>query len=169
MKILLLITVAIVCAISGRYIADTYGKRVKLLEKTEVMISVIRDEIRFYALPIKEMLNLLSEKEALKQLTFINQCKIFMSDGCEFPEAWKKALKDRDCTKNFRKKDIELLLDFGEYLGVTDITGQLSNCEVYLELIRFNLNEAKKEREQYSGIITVLGFLSGIALIIVLI
>lgn len=166
---LLLITVAIVCTVSGRYIADTYRKRVLLLEKAEVMISVIRDEIRFYALPINELLDLLSEKDALKQLKFISRCKSLIFGGYEFPEAWRKALKNKDCTAHLKGKDIDLLLDFGEHLGITDTTGQLSNCEIYLEFIRFNLNEAKKEREQYSGIITVLGFLSGIALIIVLI
>lgn len=166
---ILLITVAIVCTVSGRYIADTYRKRVLLLEKAEVMISVIRDEIRFYTLPVNELLDLLSEKDALKPLKFISRCKSLVSDGDEFPEAWRKALRNKDCTAYLKEKDIDLLLDFGEHLGVTDTMGQLSNCEIYLEFIRFNLNEAKKEREQYSGIITVLGFLSGIALIIVLI
>ena len=161
--------IAIVCALVGQNIADSYKKRVSMLEKTETMITFIRDEINFCALPIDEMIYSLSQKEILKQLVFIEECYKFLALGYDFPEAWNNSLKKRTNVAFLKKKDVDLLKSFGENLGVTDSAGQLSNCNVYLSLLKTNFNEALNDKERYSGLATVIGFLAGLGILIVFI
>lgn len=169
MKTMALVIIAIVCAATGLHIADSYKKRVLMLEKTEVMITFIRDEIDFRALPVNELIYLLSQKETLKQLAFIDECYKFLSLGCDFPQAWNNSLNSRKNIAFLKKKDIELLKSFGENFGVTDSAGQLSNCTIYLDLLKSNINEALKEKDRYSGISTAIGFLAGLGIMIVFI
>ena len=95
MRTLSLMIIAVCFALMGRNIADSYKKRVSMLEKTEAMITLIRDEIDFCALPINEMIHLISQKESLKQLAFIEECYRFLSSGLDFPHAWNNSLEDR--------------------------------------------------------------------------
>ncbi len=140
-----------------------------MLEKTEILISVIRDEISFYALPVGELIHLLSKKDTLKQLKFISECSRHLAAGCDFPKAWTNALDDRKNIAFLKKKDVDLLKSFGENFGVTDSEGQLSNCNVCLELLKINHNEALKDKERYSYLSTGIGFLAGLGIMIVLI
>lgn len=169
MRTLSLMIIAVCFALMGRNIADSYKKRVSMLEKTEAMITLIRDEIDFCALPINEMIHLISQKESLKQLAFIEECYRFLSSGLEFPYAWNNSLEDRKNIAFLKKKDVDLLKSFGENLGITDSAGQLSNCNVYLGLLKINYNEALKDKERYSGLTTAIGFLVGLGVLIVFI
>lgn len=168
-KTLSLVILAIVCALVGHSVADSYKKRVSLLEKSEAMIIFLRDEINFRALPINELIYALSQKETFKQLFFIRECYRLLSLKCDFPQAWSNALEGYKNTAFLKKKDVELLKAFGENFGVTDSAGQLSNCNIYLDLLKVNYNEALKEKERYSTLSTVIGFLAGLGILIVFI
>lgn len=161
--------IAIVCTLAGQNVADSYKKRVSMLEKAEAMITFFRDEINFRALPINEMIYSLSQKETFKQLVFIKVCSELLSFDCDFPQAWSNALEGHKNTAFLKKKDVELLKSFGENFGVTDSAGQLSNCNIYLDLLKVNYNEALKEKERYSALSTVIGFLTGLGILIVFI
>ncbi len=139
-----------------------------LLEKVELMFSMIRNEINYIALPANELVCALSLKDDMKKLKFINSCAIEISKGEDFPVAWKKSLNSDRNTSYLRQKDIQLLCAFGESFGITDSEGQLSNCNMYLELLKVNRNEAIGERDRYSKTVSLLGLLAGLGLIIVL-
>ena len=161
--------IAIVCTLVGQNVADSYKKRVLMLEKTEAMITFFRDEINFRALPMNEMIYSLSQKETFKQLAFIKVCSDLLASECDFPQAWSGALKSYRNTAFLKKKDVELLKSFGENFGVTDSAGQLSNCNIYLDLLKVNYNEALKEKERYSALSSAIGFLAGLGILIVFI
>ncbi len=137
------------------------------MEKAEVMISLIRNEINYIALPANDLISALSEKEALKELKFIALCVDYVYEGIAFPEAWKKSLNDIRVTYLFRKRDIEVIEAFGDNFGITDAEGQILNCELCMERLKFNHKEAKRDCEQYSKLASGLGFLSGLGIIIV--
>lgn len=141
--------------------------RVFLLEKSEVMISAIRNEINYIALPANELLAHLSKRDELKELKFIKASIEFVNNGDPFPTAWKRSLYEKNNTLYMRKKDIEIITAFGENFGITDAEGQISNCDLCLERLKNNCIEAKSDREQYSKPASTLGFLLGIGIIIV--
>ena len=106
-------------------------------------------------------------KSDLKDLSFLNKCLSLIDSGKDFPVAWKMSLEDKSNTLFIRKKDVELLKAFGENFGVTDVEGQVSLCNLYVETLRLYRKEAVKEKEKFSGPLTILGLLSGIGVIVV--
>lgn len=138
-----------------------------MLEKCEVMIALIRNEINYIALPSNELIGFLSKKEEFKELKFIFSCLILVSEGEEFPQAWKKSLNEKINTRFMKKKDVEIMEAFGESFGITDAQGQISNCELCLERLRINHFEAKRDFEQYSKLASGLGFLLGLGILII--
>lgn len=131
------------------------------------MISMIRNEINYVSLPANELMVFLSEKDELKELAFIKTCVSWVNNGEEFPSAWKRSLNEKNEMLYMRRKDIEVIKAFGESFGITDADGQISNCELCLERLKNNRNEAEREREQYSKLSGILGLLVGLGIIIV--
>ena len=152
---------------AGQYAAYVMRMRVRLLEKAEVMVSMIRNEINYVALPSNDLIEALVKIEEFKELKFIDVCLRYMTDGFTFPEAWRKSLYDKRSVVFFRKSDIEVIEAFGERFGVTDAEGQISNCELCVGRLKTNLSEAKRDFDQYSKLACGLGFLSGLGIIIV--
>lgn len=158
----------ICCAMTGRYIAHKLSCRVRLLEKAEMMISIICSEISYVALPSDQIIALLLRKNELSDLTFLISCNEYLKDGEDFPVAWDKSLKGRNFKLFLNRKDIDLLIDFGRGFGITDCEGQISLCRLYIDMLRIKRDEAIKEKEQYAAPAAALGFLLGIALIVII-
>lgn len=141
--------------------------RVLLLEIIEQMFSLIRNEINYLSLPANEIFDKLSEIDEIKKLKFISCCSEAISKGEDFRVAWKNSLEIKANTSYLRPKDIHLLNTFGESFGVTDSEGQISNCDMYMEILKSNRKEAVAVRDRYSKTATLLGLLSGLGLLIV--
>lgn len=159
-----LLIVGIVCALTGSYFAERLHKRVIMLEKTELMLSVIYNEIKYISLPAVQLVDLLSTKSELKELKFIRSCRRYLNEGDPFPESWKKSLSAS--TSSLNRRDTELIISFGENFGTTDNDGQLSKCALYLELLKSNYNEAVNNYSRYSKLFKSLGVLAGLSVII---
>ena len=160
-----LLIVGIVCALTGSYFAERLHKRVIMLEKTELMLSVIYNEIKYISLPAVQLVDLLSTKSELKELKFVRACRRYLNEGYAFPESWKKSLSaSSSCSLN--RSDTELIISFGENFGTTDNDGQLSKCALYLELLKSNYNEAVNNYSRYSKLFKSLGVLAGLSVII---
>lgn len=68
----------------------------------------------------------LSERESIRNLTFLPDVINSMSEGMAFPYSWKNALSN---DKNLYSELKELLFTLGESLGTSDIEGQLVSIE----------------------------------------
>ncbi len=159
----------ITLALIGQHIAYSFSARVRLLEKVELMINIISNEISFLSVPADELIRELSERSEISGLKFISDCKFSITSGMDFKSAWQSSLKKRENVKYLSKSDVSVLSSFADGFGITDGEGQISNCSLYLEFIRNNLNDAKLRREKYSAMSSGLGILSGIGIIVVLI
>lgn len=90
------------------------------------------------------------------------------SSAKSLSERWEESVKSFIREAKLRTCDEEVLLRFGERLGVTDTEGQLNNCELYIGLLKELHISAKEEVENKSKLLRVMGFSSG-ALIALLI
>lgn len=138
-----------------------------MLRKIELMFSLISNEICYVSMPSVEIIRFLVRNNELRDLKFINSCMLYLDSGDDFPIAWEKSLCEKKNINFMRKKDIELLKSFGNGFGVTDMEGQISLCELYLDTLRLHIREAADEKERFSGPSTILGLLLGIGIIVV--
>ncbi len=167
MNITALLMIGISFALVGRYLSYRMTVRVNVLEKIDLMFTIISNEICYVCMPSDEIARLLCKKSDLKDLTFLKKCVNLIDSGEDFPVAWKMSLEDKNNTLFIRKKDVELLKAFGENFGVTDVEGQVSLCKLYEETLRLHHAEAIREKERFSGPATILGLLCGIGVIVV--
>ncbi len=140
-----------------------------MLEKVELMLSVIANEISFVSRPADELIDELAKRQELSQLKFIPTCREYISGGCDFKAAWQNSLKRPENVRFLKKSDVLLLISFAEGFGVTDSDGQLSNCSLHRNFLRDNINDAKLQRDKYSKMSSGLGLLCGIGVVVVFI
>lgn len=98
---------------------------------------------------------------------FESFCDIAASDEA-FDEWWNKKIHSIDKYKGLLKEDIEILLRFGEGLGISDIQGQDAHFQLYSDLILQKLQQAKENVNQKSRLYRILGFSMGCAVTLII-
>ena len=82
-------------------------------------------------------------------------------------EAWEKAIDIS--VLNITKEDRELLKNFGNLLGKTDIEGQLNQVELTTNFLDEQIKLAEKEKIKNEKLYRTLGMTIGLGIVIVLI
>ena len=82
-------------------------------------------------------------------------------------EAWENAINIS--VLNITKEDRELLKNFGNLLGKTDIEGQLNQVELTTNFLDEQIKLAEKEKIKNEKLYRTLGMTIGLGIVIVLI
>lgn len=88
-------------------------------------------------------------------------------DNKPFAPQWTDMLKDY--SNILTRDDISLLSNFSHTLGTCDTLGELSNIDMYIELIRKNISDAQNDIEQKSKLYKTLGLSLGLVVSILII
>jgi hypothetical protein len=67
-----------------------------------------------------------------------------------------------DIYSNLEKRDIEIIKDFFNDIGMSDSKAEYERCEVYISLLNTQIAEAEKNYTDLSKLYKSIGFLSGI-------
>lgn len=90
-------------------------------------------------------------------------------DVCEdFNFWWNDSVKRLAPLAALNREDTKLMLRFGEMLGVTDIQGQLDNCDLYISLFSQRYKCAKDAECRCKRLYRVLGFSCGCVMALIL-
>ncbi len=165
MKILSLIAMGLACTMIGRYIAYKLSRRVRILEKIALMLEIAENEIQFLNRPTFELIELLSKKEELAELDFLQRCLDNVNDGRDINDAWVQAIHESESVGG---EDTCILYSFGESLGRSDADGQIASCRYHERLTQERLIEAREKRKRYASLACGLGMMSGIGVFIIL-
>lgn len=165
MKIISLIIIGLACAMTGQYVAFRLTKHVRTLEKISLMLGTVENEISYLGRPTCELIKILSEKDELKELDFLQKCLSLSKSGDDIVDAWASSISQSNVVNG---EDACILYSFGEGLGRSDIDGQISSCKYHEKLVNEKLNEAREKRKRYASLACGLGMLSGIGVFIVL-
>ncbi len=130
-------------------------------------ISYINTEIRYTQRVLSEIINSYSDTKS-EISGFLSQMRGNLKLEESFAKAWKKAVESSAGAYGLRKPEKELISNFGEELGTTDVRGQISLCEMNQKLIETALEAAKEEKEKKSKLYLMLGSLAGISIAIIL-
>lgn len=160
-----IIAIIISSALVGITLSDKLKKRVKEINSINHMLDEISILIRYKAMTVYEIINVLRENQMYNSLTFLNQisCNVQMP----FSEAWEKSIDNMQSDLN--SSDKKLLKSFGCSLGTSDISGQLSSIEVFKADFSKIENDAIVLYDKKSKLYRSLGILCGMFLSIMLI
>lgn len=130
------------------------------------MLQLIENEIRYCALPVRELLEKIDIRKELSGLTFVSECKKKYTSNEDFAEVWRECIETSDVC--LAVEDKNLLCSFGDALGTTDIAGQINHCKLHIKLFEERLELAKKDREKQGKMYTNMGALTGVFLAVIL-
>lgn len=123
------------------------------------MLQLIENEIAYCAVPVKELLDEICSRTELSGLKFAADCKKAYEENSDFSLSWKKSLGEM---KTLSHDDVKLLYSFGEALGTTDVSGQVSICKLHAKLFEERLRQAKEDIRLHARMYTNLGALAGV-------
>ncbi len=153
----------------GGYLSKQIERRIKKLEKILLLFSHISSRIEFAAQNIGDIFCALEQEKSYDILPFVKGCSALLNVGESFDLAWEKSLNNLENISCLKKEDVGILLSFGCGLGKSDVSGQVSNCQVHKALIEDKLESARKDFAMYSKPLKGIGVLAGTAVIILFI
>ncbi len=151
----------------GAAYAHKLKNRISILEKTMGFIKHIRVETEYVNLPLQEILFSISAADEFKELDYVHNACRFISEGEDFPLAWRKAVGGT--ALNYKTFEAERLLQLGENFGTSDIKNQISMLEMYETYFSEYILRAKNEYDKQAKTATGCGTLVGCMLFILLI
>lgn len=129
-----------------------------------MFIENINSQISFSKKTIQEIIESISLKEEMK-LKMI--CELSKDESGDFLSAWRNTVMRYYSDDSLDKEDAEILLSFGNNLGVTDVEGQENNCRLHISMIEKQLKTAEENLKEKSRINTALSSFLALASIII--
>ncbi len=153
-KLLLCILIVLCSTLVGFSYSSKLSARKKTLESFVLELQNVKTIIRY------------SSKELYKvfENSFIDYK---FSDDKPFSEQWKDMLKMY--SRILYPSDIEILSSLGKTLGTSDLSGELSNIDMYISLLSSQISQAQQSIDTKSGVYKTLGLSLGLAVAIILI
>ncbi len=154
LKILLCLVVVLSSTVLGFYYSNRLFRRKEILQ---LFINNLKDAQTRIRYESSNLCEIFSDK--FSDFTFDSE-KIFL-------QQWSELLKLYHDT--LTKSDIKLLLSFAENLGKTDVNGEISHIQMYVELLSSSVNEAENSINSKSKLYRTFGVSVGLLISILLI
>lgn len=139
-------------------------KRIYALCGISELMNLLKIKITYELCDIPNALILLADKYPLAK-----KCVIHIKDGKSLKDAWNSAVYEFGTETCLKEKDLNILEDFCVCLGETDIEGQISNFDMFIELVKKSASEAQAELNSRIKIILSTSTFTGILISILLI
>ncbi len=166
MKYVSLFSIFLCFSLTGIFFSKQIEMRIQKLEKIYLLLSEISSRIEYTSECIGNILSSLSREKGYDILPFVKECSFALAKGESFDLSWQKALNDYHNTRALKKEDIAILLSFGSGFGKSDVSGQISNCEIHKKMTESKLKSAKEDFLKYSKPLRYIGVLAGVATVI---
>ena len=153
----------------GFLLSNRYINRVEELKSISKLINILQNKIKFTRKPLKEIFNELSkleDNENIKSIFF----KVSQNlDNHKMSETWNNIVEEEKGYLSLKDEDINLLKTLGSTLGKSDVDGQMSEINLFAELLKIQIQKAEKEKEKNTKMYKSLGTIIGLVIVIILI
>ncbi len=153
--------------ISGTLVGLLYSKRLFLYREFYKKIinfsSSLSVQLRYSTADIFTLTALCADTAEIDFFDFKNEKNL------PFSAVWSKNTEAIPSKFGLNRNDKQLLLEFGEQLGKTDVEGQLKHLELYEEIFKKQLENAETEIKNKSKLYKTMGFFVGTAVALMII
>lgn len=141
-------------------------KRVKTVEMLINLTEDFSNMIRYKAMTISDIISIAGKNPEYEPLDFIADINIQDKTERNIHDIWSESVEKSSV---LGKKEAEIMLSFGNMLGTSDISGQLSSIEIYKKRLENLLAEFRNDYQQkgrmYRSVGMLLGIMAGIMLL----
>lgn len=99
----------------------------------------------------------------------MNICQNELKKDASFFDSWSRAICEISKNLKLSEKDINLVKNFGQSLGTSDIESQNTHCQLHKNLIKDELSDAREAQKNKSKLYVTLGICGSITLVLILI
>ena len=138
--------------------------RVFALNEIMELINTMKIKISYEFCDIPNLLHSLSGKYLIAR-----QCHMHLIDCETLQVAWNKSIDEYASVMHLKAEDVRILRDLCMSLGQTDIDGQISNLNMYSNIIEENYKKANLELNSKSRVIFSTSMFAGLLISIILI
>jgi len=155
----------------GYIYSNIYNLRVKELRELQYGIQMLETEMVYGYSPLPEALDSVSRRisDNISLLFSETSKKLRSKNGLSVSEAWSLTLNALMPKTSLTAVERDILLAFGESLGTSDVKNQSRNFKLTLTLLKQEELKAVELRDKNVKMYRNLGFLFGLALVIILI
>jgi len=157
-------------SISGILIANKYRQRPLELRNLRSMLNLLETEIVFTSTPLPLALEKIAKHadSNIAQLFAKTRDYLLTENGITADEAWQRALHDFMPESYLIEEDLGILQNFGIGLGCSDRNEQLKNIQLVQELLKQQELKAETNRCQNERLWKTMGFLTGVAIVLLI-
>ncbi len=145
----------------GYILSSRLGKQAETIDYTIRFIHFLKTGIRYAAQPLEELLG--QGAVQYPELPQLSVCHEYMRGGLPFMTAWDTSAEWLSREKRPTARYTQLLSEFGQGVGVSDLEGQLAHCELYLARFDELLAAARAEYAKKGKLYLLLGGFAGLA------
>lgn len=145
------------------------GKLSERVKTVEMLINLTEDfsnMIRYQAMTTADIISFAGNNPEYEMLDFISEMNKADKTDRNIHDIWREAVEKSSV---LRKRESEIMLSFGNMLGTSDISGQLSSIEIYKKRLENLLAESRNDYERkgkmYRSVGVLLGIMAGIMLL----
>ena len=121
--------------------------RKAFLAEILLFLSNVKIEIEYINLPVYQMLNKIHSSGICKNLSFISSCIKKIDQGEDFSTAWYESVSNSFLP--MKKEEREKLSGLGNFLGASDLQGQISLLSLFYENFSAYYKKADEDFEKY--------------------
>lgn len=158
------------CTMIGTIYASSLGERVKLLSGLQSTLQMLETEIVYGGTPLPLLLPRVAEKSKTEISAILLDAtdQLSLKEGATFAEAWRRAVKMNYGKSALHNDDLDILINLGNNLGISDKENQVKHIRLSMEDVRRNFEVALALQQKNSGLYRHLGLLAGISIVIIL-
>jgi len=142
---------------------------VKLLDQFILFATLLENEIRYSLADLSQVLHKLAASESLRGLTVLGELDSRVAKGTTCADSWAIAMASILSMKSLDSEDAAPLTHLFEFLGTTDIVGQTALIDETICRINLRKQAAMEEYTRKGKMYRTLGFLLGVAVVVVII
>lgn len=163
-KLLLSLVFVSASTVLGFWFSQKLSSRRKNLELIFQAVSKTSTLVGFSGYEITRVI-----KESFGKIQIFENIETFVEEGMSFNESFERCVVQMPSETSLNDEDKQLLIGFSKGLGVTDLSGQTSNCELYGKLFEERINDAKEKEKSLSRLYKILGFSLGCVVILMIV
>ncbi len=157
--------------VSGLMLGVTASKRLdnrqKFLRQYISFINQIKTQIEYNGSSLAVIFSLCNVDKPFS--VFVSDMINNLDSNNTFINSWNNSVGNLDKSLGLKSDDISIINEFGQGLGISDITGQISHCNLHSALAEEHYQDAKDCMTKKSKLYKTMGLMLGIAISIVII
>ncbi|OEF95508.1 stage III sporulation protein AB [Vulcanibacillus modesticaldus] len=154
----------------GFYIARLYRERPIQLRMLGQALRILETEIIYGSNPLYQAMEHIGQRVtgALGLIFLTMSENLLKFDGASTFECWEDAINQHFHQTSLKKQDREILINFGQTLGISDKEDQMKHIRMTIQNLAAEESLAREEQKTYEKLSKNLGVLLGMLIVILI-